>query len=316
MNRQMNGMTLIEILIAMSIGIILLGAVVQTMVLHNQAFRQSEALALLQEQAAVAHRMLRDDIVMSGHWGNARTGHEIDGASTPSDDNPQSLRVPSRCPARMTLNIAQSLEMDKPDDWRCDLDATPDNDGLVVRYASSDHHRAQANKIQLASNGITHRLQTTGAHIPADATPPQYRDVEVRAFYVAPSSSLFPEQPVLRRLTLSALSSRPIFIDEEITAGIERFLVRLAVDTNNDDVPDTWISADDARASRTDDAGRPLLRAYAVELNLVTRSESPIWKKTRTTPLVIGGRRWQPPSDGYLRIATRTVVALRNNSQT
>ena len=63
------GMTLIEIMIALLIGVFLLGGVLQIFVGSKQTNRMQEGLSRLQESGRFAMDFLSRDIRMAGSWG-------------------------------------------------------------------------------------------------------------------------------------------------------------------------------------------------------------------------------------------------------
>ena len=68
------GFTLVEILIAMMIGLFLLAGVLQIFINSKQSYRMQEALARLQESGRFALDFLDRDIRMAGYRGCASPG--------------------------------------------------------------------------------------------------------------------------------------------------------------------------------------------------------------------------------------------------
>lgn len=68
-NQRQRGMTLLEILIAMTIGLFLVGGILAVYVTTNQSYRVSESTSRLQESARFAFETLANDIRTSGHMG-------------------------------------------------------------------------------------------------------------------------------------------------------------------------------------------------------------------------------------------------------
>ncbi|MDT8363984.1 MAG: PilW family protein [Nitrosomonas sp.] len=67
--RQQQGLTLVEIMVALTIGMVLLGGVITILVSSQQTYRVNEALARIQENARFAFQLLSRDIRMAGYMG-------------------------------------------------------------------------------------------------------------------------------------------------------------------------------------------------------------------------------------------------------
>jgi type IV pilus assembly protein PilW len=72
--RQQNGMTLIEIMIALTLSLLLIGGVIQLFLTSKQTFRMNEALARVQESGRLALDNVSRDLRMAGYQGCADPG--------------------------------------------------------------------------------------------------------------------------------------------------------------------------------------------------------------------------------------------------
>ncbi|MEL7296712.1 MAG: PilW family protein [Pseudomonadota bacterium] len=306
--RHALGLTLVELLISMTIGLLLLGALLQVLVLHSRQFADSEALAELQDQASAAIRFLRRDIALAGHWGMLASATHIDGASTVSDANPLGIAVPSRCQPRFTLDLMQAASITThADQWQCGVNARDDSPALALRYASPEANEAHTDRIQLwltPTGG-----QTTHAK---HASPGQRHDLQVMGYYVAPASTLFTEQPVLRRLTLRRRAGQPAYVDEEVAIGVEHLHLRAAIDTNSDGQADSWVEPDDTRLTARGSDGAPEFPVVAIEVSLIVRAEAPVQRRIDVQRFWLGDTEWQAPADNHWRVHVTTTVTLRN----
>ncbi len=68
-SRNQQGMTLVEVMVAMTIGLVLLGGVVTVLSSSQSTYRVNEALARMQENARYAFQLLSRDIRMAGYRG-------------------------------------------------------------------------------------------------------------------------------------------------------------------------------------------------------------------------------------------------------
>ncbi|MEO0616909.1 MAG: PilW family protein [Pseudomonadota bacterium] len=310
---RQQGLTLVELLVAAVMGSVVLGAVAQLLVVSSRHYARTETLAQMQEQADVAIRFLRDDLRMAGHWGALRDAAAIGGSARSDDPNPSGLALPARCAPRFTTDLVIAVALHTtPDAWGCRIAARDDSHALSLRYASAEAFAPQTNRLQIVGDTETAQL-TTRAQTPDAPTPGAgIRDLAVRGYYVAPASTLFPDQPVLRRMTLNALTSGPRYIDEEITPGVEAFRVAAHVDFDGDGAADTLIPANHPALARRDATGAADHPPLAVTVAVVVRSETARWRGAGAHTFEVPGASLHFPDDGFLRIAAITTVRVRN----
>ncbi|MEN0043587.1 MAG: PilW family protein [Pseudomonadota bacterium] len=311
--RQQRGLTLVELLVAALMGSIVMGAVVQLLVVSSRHYARTETLAHMHEQAEVAIRFLRDDLRMAGHWGALRDATAIVGRARVDDVNPSGLTLPARCGPRFTTDLVRAVEVHTtPDTWGCRVTARPDSHALVLRFASAESFAPQANRLQITGDTevarLTLRAQAPDASIPGASI----RDLAVRGYYVAPRSSVFPDQPVLRRMTLNALTSGPRYIDEEITPGVEVLRLAAHIDFDNDGVADAVVPAGHAALGRLDTTGAAAHPPIALTIAVVVRSETARWRRAGAHTFELPNGTLHIPDDGYLRVASIATVRVRN----
>lgn len=71
-SHRMRGLTLVELMIALTLGLIVIAALVAVFMGSNRNFRQNEALATVQDNARFALDALSRDLAMAGYWGGVR----------------------------------------------------------------------------------------------------------------------------------------------------------------------------------------------------------------------------------------------------
>lgn len=308
----MQGFTLVELLVATLLGAAVIGSVAQALVHSSRSFARAEALAELQQHAHVALRYLAADIRLAGHWGALRRAADIEGRATPAGANPLGLPLPARCDSAFTTRLTVPIELGlSVDAWGCALNGRPDSDALAVRFVGAAPESPQRGRLQLAGDTRSARLVADGSAAPTGPGA-SVRDLQVRGYYVAPSSTLFPGQPVLRRLTLAARTSGPLYVDEEIAPGVEYFRAAAHIDTDGDGLADERTAAGDTRLQALSAEFRPVVRTIAVDIAVVVRSDAPSWPGTGEFRAELPGGDVRLPDDGYLRLAARRTVLLRN----
>lgn len=71
------GLTLVELMISLTLGLVLLAGIGTLFVYTNRSNRQNEMLASMQDQARFALSTLSRDLSMAGYWGGMGQVNEI-----------------------------------------------------------------------------------------------------------------------------------------------------------------------------------------------------------------------------------------------
>jgi type IV pilus assembly protein PilW len=77
MAAKQHGFTLVELMVAMTIGLLLLGGVITILTSSHQTYRVNDALARMQENARYAFHVISRDIRMAGYFGCAGNGTPV-----------------------------------------------------------------------------------------------------------------------------------------------------------------------------------------------------------------------------------------------
>ncbi|MEO1582508.1 MAG: PilW family protein [Pseudomonadota bacterium] len=313
--RRQFGITLVEIMIALGIGVAITGTIAQALALTSDGYRRTETLAFMQEQADVAIRFLTEDIRMAGHWSLAGSAQNIEGRSIPGNTNPLGLALPRRCHADFVLDLgAPVLVSDTPEIWGCGANAVPLSDAIALRSLAPRVVPADSPRLQVITTPGYGLVQARLDDLSSQHPLSQRHNLSVHGYYVAARSTLFPDQPVLRRMTLSALSSRPYVLDEEIAQGIETLQIVVLVDSDADGAADMTLEPGDPRLDRRRENGISELVVLGVRFWLVVRSETGGWSNGQVRALAMGRQSYLPPDDGRLRFVASQTVWVRNAS--
>ena len=97
LNDRQQGITLVELMVALAIGSFLMIGAVQIYNQSRQAFVVNESIARVQETAQFAMDIIEADVRMASNWGRTSRSLNIVGRSVGGDDNPQNLDVPTDC---------------------------------------------------------------------------------------------------------------------------------------------------------------------------------------------------------------------------
>jgi len=240
-NRQ-QGMTLVELMVAMAIGLFLVGGALFVYSQSKNTYRAGDSLARLQETARFAMDTLEPDVRLARFWGR------------------------SSSPARITTPPGMVITCDGADvtDWVTDLEAAVEvrddsydldcdsfrddpqagSDVLILRHAEPWSGGAPtppaAGRVQVRTNLEGGRTFNDG-NPPDLGTDASTHNVVMNAYYVSRQSSFEATQPSLRRLTLRADGTVG---EEEVIPGVENLQVQLGMDTDGDGDVDRYVDGD------------------------------------------------------------------------
>jgi type IV pilus assembly protein PilW len=258
--RGARGFSLLEILIAMAIGLFLLAAFLAVLQRCRDQFATQESLARLQDSARHVGSVLAADLEHAGFYGFTHTPRVrvvrggvvlAEGAALRQPDVANVLAAVGSMPAGSHdcgINFAIDLELPvqgsdnsfSPGAGARDCAPTAvaggaraGSDTLTVRHASLKSVPAHAGRLQL----FTRRLAAFGFQdLFFDGQPPgpldddnQVRDLEVRTYYIANNSVGRAGWPALRVKALTEAAGAAQFRDEEVLPGVEDLQVEFGV---------------------------------------------------------------------------------------
>lgn len=302
------GMTLVELLVAMTIGLFLIGGALYVYSQSRNSYQAGDSLARLQESARFALDTLEPDVRLAGYWGRhaepalvtVAAGLAVTCASGGADATDWALD-------RLDEPAGAS---DDAYDLPCPaFNGTPraGSDVLVVRHVSGEQVTPEAGQIQALST-------LGGSLLVNDGTGPGpeeiINDVVVNAYYINDRSSFDPALPSLRQLTLAR---NGVLRDEEVIPGVENLQVQFGLDANRDGTVERYVDPDDPAVAGA--------RIGAVRLWLLvgTPAEESGYQDAGSyqpldgdlAPIVPGEPGY--PAD-YRRLAVTKTIQLRNQS--
>lgn len=151
MNKQ-KGLSLIELMIAITLGLVLMGGVIQMFLSSRQVFTTQQAMARIQESGRLAMEFMARDIRMAGYMGcMTRTTGEITNTLNDSDDfdNEFNIGIEGYSAANVPVGIFSPAPMDN-------------TDVVVVRSASGEG-------AQVSQNNNSSQVFTSVTSIDTDA---------------------------------------------------------------------------------------------------------------------------------------------------
>lgn len=261
------GITLIEMMVAVAVGLILLAGIIQLFVSNKQAYRIQEGTNVMNENARYALNQIQYHLRMGDHWG----GVEADGVDV--DGGIDALGVDcTESPIISSVGIIgfDGDSADSPLDCIPDADYVAETDIVVVRYGAP----ARVASGDLADTSLYVRAAIGRraiifqgedvASLPGDiydAGEPDPDPIANYAFntiiyFIRPCASqdrgtaglcdaADDSTPTLARLVLRG----DVIEQEDIIAGVEQMQVSYGIDTNGDLAADTYQAADAVTAA-------------------------------------------------------------------
>ncbi len=273
------GVTIVELMVALSIGSFLMIGAVQVYNQSRHAFVINESIALVQETAQFAMDTIEADLRMASNWGRHSRGTAVVGRSINGNANPLALPAPTACGADWALKLARPVEGTNNNfALACGPvgGAQINSDTVTTRRATVAASSLQAGRLQIQTTRIQGELFADGNVPPGfDPAESQTHNLLVNTYYVATSSNLIPGVPTLRRKSLASVGGVPTVVDQEIAPGVENMQLQLGVDVDQDNTVDRYVNPGDAILNPVAAGFIPGARVLTARIWLVVRSVSP-----------------------------------------
>ena len=307
---QQQGFSLVEMMLAMLIGIIIMGGILSVYTNTRDLQRSSEDQVNLVTDARFALETIGYDLRHAGIFGGTNVPTLV------------SCRMgDAGCPTAMTLaagdchnewytNIEEPIfggESVVPGGYTCILNHLANTDVLVVRYADSNPvvtASLVSGTAYVRSNYLAGQLfmGTAQPVIPDDAgTLTANHQLYSRAYYISdytntPGDGL----PSLRRVDLI---NGPALQDQLILPGATNLQAQYGEDLDGDGAIDQFVNADTV----TD-----FSKVYAVRLWVLIKTEREEKGLDTGRTYTIAGTSLSTPNDGYRRLLISSVIKMRN----
>ncbi len=333
--KSQRGLTLIELMLAMLIGLFLMLGTLTVFQQSRSNFRVSDSIARLQENARFVLDVIEPDVRVAKLWGRTSDPGLIDDI----------------IPAGLVINcdtIDTSGAMVPPTtytDWALDVNreiwavdessgyghnvlgvpctpqgaAQPQSDALVIRRAAAQPAAPTPGTIQVHTDLIRGEFYNNGVVPVGYGAAAQTHNVVTNVYYVSQSSDLDATTPSLRVKTLMPGGTHR---DQELMVGVENLQVQLGVDTDDDQEIERYVDADHDIINPTTGGTIPGAQVLAVRLWLLMRADdsevgfTDNAQYTSPDPDVVvnpcGGVACGYPNN-FRRLAIASTVVLRNN---
>ncbi|MGQ0429587.1 MAG: PilW family protein [Gammaproteobacteria bacterium] len=326
----MRGMSLVELMVALAIGLFLLAGAITVFGKTRDLYRTNDTAARLQETARYAMSTIEADLRVANYWGLmsradlVENGPALNLASLPDVDPAYALPADlvgyaatiSSCGAMWAVKLPAYVEAtDNAYGLACAAfgAAVAGADTLTIRRASTQpipagQLAANAGRIKVQSSRVQGSL-FQGSALPAGYAPAlsETRALVAHGYYVDQASEMDPGMPSLRRKQLDFDGAAPAIIDREIVPGVEDLQIEYGADLDNDQNADYFVQPGTAIP-----AGDQIV---AVRVWLLVRAEQAEVAFTDTRTYDYASRTGAAaitPNDPFRRVLISKTMALRN----
>lgn len=342
--RRSRGFSLVELMVALTIGGLLITGTVFIYSQSRTTFTLNEAQARLQEDARYVLSVIEPEIQLAGYYGFINDGSRLNffnaGALTHvselRQDDVQFATVPSAvhaCGTNWVLDVITSVQgSDNTYDWapfgsNCGASgggAQPNTDTLTIRRAAVATSAPALNRLQIythrTNNAEQFLFRSAAAPGPVVAGQSEVRNLVVQGYYISRNSVGINGLPALRRRSLIV---GPAWQDEEIMRGVEdlqvQFGIDVGADVDEDGAPDGV--AENGVAEKVDgnttvyvDPGDPRVasgQVVSVRLWLRVRALEPEAGYVNNNQYVYGSTDFTA-DDSTRRVVVSRTILLRN----
>jgi type IV pilus assembly protein PilW len=325
MMRSQRGLGLIELMIAVTIGLVLIAGALSVFVNSRASYRTNQSIGRLLENGNYALDEISRSLKMAGYWGRNNSGGLVRGRTGATQSAELWVTTPATndCTNGWYADVARRVEglnnTNAPYSTTClpDTRYQANTDVLVVRHVEPDAVATAS----LVANTAYIRSDPAGAQLFVGTTEPtgftalaQNYQLRSEALYVSPFSLTVGDGiPTLKRAALIGGAVAPqIFLpavpaaNEIIIPGIENMQVQYGLDRNNDGSANQYVDANVVTANQWDDI-------VSIRIWLLVRSEATDGLYVNTSSYVLPETTVSPAgADGFRRLLMSRTIELRN----
>lgn len=315
--RSQTGFTIIEMMIAMTVSLFIVGAVLLVVAGSSSTSKTRERASELQTNGRYAMEQIKRDLLHAGYLGiSSLFSNDVPvsvGNAGPPAIAP--IAVANVCDALNVGRLSQRIwgsEDANPYAATCLPAADYDQgDVMVIRglnptavVAGGGGFSATLVHYRSAYEGGAPFVGPTAPDFALTNKFPPYYDylVDETVYYISPYTTSAAESPNVPALYRLRLSTGPAMVPELVASGVENLQLRYGVFQTNDTV--RFMAADEMSAGDWD-----LVRS--VEVSLLMRATTIEGGYINNTTYVIGGDNYVV-NDSYPRSLLTAVVQLRN----
>lgn len=325
------GLSLIELMISITIGLLILASLSSLFVNQSKTRVELEKSNRMIDNGRYALEVLSDNLRLAGYYGEFSPSSGVpavpatlpDPCSTTAADISAALQLAvqgydaaaqasqiASPPCAFTYTNGNNLSLKSGSDImviRRASTATP----IVQTAALAGTHYIQVSRCQYDT--VPYRISTTPADFtlrkdstctPSSTTPyADLRNFLVQVYFVSPNNNTSPADgiPTLKRYELDPTTH--VFVTTPLVEGIEYMQLDYGLDTGTDGVPDTYVSAP---------AVADWPNVVVVRMNILARNTESTSGYSDTKTYTLGSGTFGPFNDSYKRHAYTQFVRLTN----
>ncbi len=327
--RTAAGFSIIELMIAMVIGLLVTIAASSVFVQSKRSYVQNEELARTQENGRFAIKLLQRDLSMAGFIGQmlgGPTGFNI-GKDAALNLTPACGLASQLTPVQDLVNLGDGQTVnDVTNKFPCINDHLAGTDAVAIKRVADNPtctvnigaggcgHATTApdnpDQIYLLTNGVVgwlhddSALDSPAGDAAAALAPRSDWEYYVYIYYIRSFSNAGDGIPTLCRKALGVQGGQGDELTTECLAeGIEDLQIELGVDPDNDSIPDFYTGTPTVAQSR---------RAVTVKFYVLARSVELVPGINNDATYTVGGVARGPFNDRYLRRVYSSSAQMRN----
>jgi len=331
--RRNCGLTLIEIMVAITVSVVLLAGVAQIFMSSKQSYKLQDSLAYVQENGRFALDFIAQDLRHAGYWGASADASRITGTVDHIAVTGANFNL---CAADWGLLLDQRVfgVNNNVGSYACVPTAGAEQysggDILALRFATqealteADLAAQPAGDLFLRSTYTAGRLFTAALRSDAGNVLDVYGSaqtlhrLQARAYYVGDSGATCQVGtakipiPALYRVRLN---NDGTLVRERLVSGVEDLQFQYGVDTDTDGVANQYFDAQNVPdfTAWNGTGAAPAGRVVAVRMWILMRAECPDMLYKNTNKYELGDRiDTTPKNDNFRRQIYETTIALRN----
>jgi type IV pilus assembly protein PilW len=320
-----SGLSLVELLIAMLLGVFLSVGVVSIYLGCKQNYFYEEQAARLQENGRFAMQLLQRELAMSGFFGGVLAMDAVQPATIAIDCSESGWALAGGGPVQLVNNYDGQSVVVAPDStaFTC-LDTAviaPLTDLLAIRRTAAEaslRRGVPANGLtpstieqwylRLADDAGARWVKLRAADLLAAGnvgTPRTYWEAIARIFYIRRYSGSDPVREGIPTLCMENLAGNAM-TSRCLVEGVENMQIEFGIDTDNDGIANRY---------KTAPLDAEMERAVTARIYLLLRSIIEIGGYRDTRTYALGQQVVAAKNDGFLRRVFSTTVYLRNRIQ-
>lgn len=308
MKRAAAGFSLVELMIAMVLGLIISGAVIGSFIAASRSYQQDERLSGVQDELRFGVTTMTHDFEMAGFWGDLLNPNWIT-----RDTN---LAGTGNCGPTANWSVANLIALagvdnitGNPSTFPCITDAQAGTDVVSIKRTLGLAATPAAGGIYLRSNGTSGLLFRNAAPTVATTIPAPFTEWQFRsAIYYVRNHSVTAGDGI-PTLCRKILDSSFAYVTECLAEGVQNLQVEYGIDNNVDGTPDRYVNATTA----TSNGDFNVNRVASVRFWLLVRSAAadPNYRNAKT--YTIGNSpAFSANNDRFYRKTISQTVVIRN----